>query len=162
MHSCICLFQDPMDCSPPGSSVDGIFQARILKWCVISFSMRYSWSSDGTHVSCVSCIGRWILYHCTTHRKGFPAGAAVKHLLASVGDAGSIPGSGRVPWSKKWQLTPVLLPENSMDRGASWAPWGSQRVWHDWTYSTPIKDKRGYQFKESFGSVELESSKFSK
>ena len=29
---------DPMDCSPPGSSVHGILQARILKWDVISFS----------------------------------------------------------------------------------------------------------------------------
>ena len=30
--------QDPMDCSPPGSSVRGIFQARVLEWVAISFS----------------------------------------------------------------------------------------------------------------------------
>ena len=29
---------DPMDCSPPGSSVDGIFQARILEWVATSYS----------------------------------------------------------------------------------------------------------------------------
>jgi len=29
---------DPMDCSPPGSSVHGIFQARVLEWVAISFS----------------------------------------------------------------------------------------------------------------------------
>ena len=29
---------DPMDCSPPGSSVHGIFQARVLEWCAIAFS----------------------------------------------------------------------------------------------------------------------------
>ena len=29
---------DPMDCSPPGSSVHGIFQARVLEWGAISFS----------------------------------------------------------------------------------------------------------------------------
>ena len=29
---------DPMDCSPPGSSVHGLFQARILEWVAISFS----------------------------------------------------------------------------------------------------------------------------
>ena len=29
---------DPMDCSPPGSSVDGILQARILEWVAIPFS----------------------------------------------------------------------------------------------------------------------------
>ena len=33
---------DPMDCSPPGSSVDGIFQARVLEWVAISFSRRSS------------------------------------------------------------------------------------------------------------------------
>ena len=35
--SCIQLFY-PMDCSPPGSSVHGISQARILKWVAIFFS----------------------------------------------------------------------------------------------------------------------------
>ena len=29
---------DPLDCSPPGSSVQGILQARILEWVAISFS----------------------------------------------------------------------------------------------------------------------------
>ena len=29
---------DPMDCSPPGSSVHGIFQARVLEWGAITFS----------------------------------------------------------------------------------------------------------------------------
>ena len=28
---------DPMDCSPPGSSVQGIFQARVLEWVAIAF-----------------------------------------------------------------------------------------------------------------------------
>ena len=36
-QSCPTLF-DPMDCSPPGSSIPGIFQARILEWVAISFS----------------------------------------------------------------------------------------------------------------------------
>ena len=31
----------PMDCSPPGSSVHGILQARILEWVAISFSICY-------------------------------------------------------------------------------------------------------------------------
>ena len=33
-------FSDPMDCSPPGSSVYGIFQARVLEWGTIAFSVR--------------------------------------------------------------------------------------------------------------------------
>ena len=36
-QSCPTLF-DPMDCSPPGSSIHGIFQARVLEWVAISFS----------------------------------------------------------------------------------------------------------------------------
>ena len=36
----LCLtLRDPMDCSPPGSSVHGIFQARVLEWGAIAFSV---------------------------------------------------------------------------------------------------------------------------
>ena len=65
-----------MDCSPPGSSVHGISQARILDYAAVSFSRGSSQPRDQAHVSCISCIGRQILYHCTpweallTNRKG--------------------------------------------------------------------------------------------
>ena len=54
---------DPMDCSQPGSSVHGIFQARILELVAISYSRGSSWPRDRT---CVSWIARQILYHCIT------------------------------------------------------------------------------------------------
>ena len=54
---------DPMDYCPPGSSVHGIFQARILEWVDISFSRGSSWPRDRTHVSCVSCIAGRFLTH---------------------------------------------------------------------------------------------------
>ena len=38
-QSCLAL-SDPMDCSPPGSSVPGIFQARVLEWVAIAFSSK--------------------------------------------------------------------------------------------------------------------------
>ena len=57
---------DPVDCSLPGSSVPGIFQARIVEWVAISYSRGLSWPRDRTRVFCISYIGRWILYHCTT------------------------------------------------------------------------------------------------
>ena len=38
-QSCLTL-GDPMDCSPPGSSVHGIFQVRVLEWVAIVFSGR--------------------------------------------------------------------------------------------------------------------------
>ena len=34
---------DPMDCSLPGSSAHGIFQARVLEWVVIAFSIKRVW-----------------------------------------------------------------------------------------------------------------------
>ena len=42
---------NPMDYSPPASSVHGILQARILEWVVISFSRGPSWPRDWTWVS---------------------------------------------------------------------------------------------------------------
>ena len=52
-----------MDYGPPGSSVHGISQARILEWVAISFSRESFWPRDRPHVS---CIGMWILCHWAT------------------------------------------------------------------------------------------------
>ena len=45
---------DPMDCRPPGSSVNGILQARILEWVAISYSRGSSQPRDPTQVSCIA------------------------------------------------------------------------------------------------------------
>ena len=45
---------DPMDCSLPGSSIHGIFQARVLEWVAISFSRGSSQPRDQTQVSCTA------------------------------------------------------------------------------------------------------------
>ena len=63
--SCLTLC-DPMDYSPPDSSVHGIFQARILEWVAISYSRGPSQPSNWTLISCIFCIGRRIFYHCVT------------------------------------------------------------------------------------------------
>ena len=55
VQSCLTLC-DPMDCSPPGSSVNGISQARIPEWVAISFSRASSQHRDRNNVSCISCI----------------------------------------------------------------------------------------------------------
>ena len=54
---------NPMDCSPPGSSVHGILQARIREWVAMPCSRGSSQPRDQTCVSYVSCIGRWSLCH---------------------------------------------------------------------------------------------------
>ena len=65
-QSCATLC-DPMDCSLPGSSVHGIFQARILEWVAISFSRGSSRPGDRTQVSCI--VGRHF-YH-LSHKGSF-------------------------------------------------------------------------------------------
>ena len=54
----------PMDCSLPGSSVHGIFTARILEQVAISFS-RGIFLTQGSNLLCISWIARQILYHCS-------------------------------------------------------------------------------------------------
>ena len=73
---CVCAQSQPtlcghMDLSPPGSSARGIFQARVLQWVAMSYSKVSSQPRDQSCVSCVSCIGRQILYHVSP---GKPAG----------------------------------------------------------------------------------------
>ena len=55
-----------MDCRPPGSSVHGILQAKVLEWVAISSSRRSSWPRDQTCISFVSCFGRQVP-HCECH-----------------------------------------------------------------------------------------------
>ena len=68
---CVCAqlcptFFHPMDCSLPDTSVHGVFRANILEWVAISFSKGSFQHRDQTCAFWVSCIGRRILYHCTT------------------------------------------------------------------------------------------------
>ena len=63
---------DPMDRSPPGSSVHGILQARILEWVAIPSSRGSSQPRDRT---CVSCGGRRIPY-CLNHQ-GSPSSVLI-------------------------------------------------------------------------------------
>ena len=63
-------------------------------------------------------------------------GMVVVKNSASVGDAideGLIPGSGRFPWKRKWQPTPLMLPGefHGQRNLVGYSPWGSLRVGHD-------------------------------
>ena len=71
---CVCVFScsvmtDSLKLhghSSPGSSIHGIFQTRTLEQVAISYFRGCSRLRDQTHVFCVSCIGRRILYLCAT------------------------------------------------------------------------------------------------
>ena len=56
-HQVVSCSFDPVDCSPPCSSVHGISQARILKWFTICFPRGSSQPKDQTRISCV--VGRF-------------------------------------------------------------------------------------------------------
>ena len=54
---------DTVHRSLPGSSVHGILQARILEWVAMPSSRGSSQPRNRTHVSYISCISKWVLYH---------------------------------------------------------------------------------------------------
>ena len=73
----------PVDCSPSGSSVHGLLQARILEWSAISYSRGSSRPRDRTCISWDSCTGRWILYQWATWKA--PANSAENLLFGGCG-----------------------------------------------------------------------------
>ena len=91
---------DLIDCCPPGSSVHGIFQARILEWVAISFSRGTSGPRDWTGVSSVSCTGRRILYHCATWETSFIILTVCCFSQAGFPDVSQVPAT--VPTVPKW------------------------------------------------------------
>ena len=99
-----------MDCSPPGSSVHGILQARILEWGAISFPRGSSRPRDRTQVS--HTAGRRF----TSEPPGKP----------NVGNLGSVPGWGRSPGEGNGYLLQYSCLENPMDGGqpCGYSPWG--------------------------------------
>ena len=63
---------DPLGCSPPGSSVCGILQARILEWDAIPLSRESSQTSDQTQVSCIA--GRFFIVWATREAREYWSG----------------------------------------------------------------------------------------
>ena len=77
LQSCLTVC-DPIDYSPPSSSAHGVLQARILEWVAISSSRGSSQPRDQTHVSYVSCTGRFFFTTSTTWE------APIEYLLCQL------------------------------------------------------------------------------
>ena len=109
----------PMDCSSPGSSVHGIFQARVLEWVVISFSRGSSQPRDLTWFSRI--VGRHFL-------PSEPPGKPLQYRR---------PGFnlqvGIIPWRRVWQPIPVLFLGESprTEEPGGLQSMGLQRVGHN-------------------------------
>ena len=89
------ILYDPMDCSPPASSVHGLFQARILEWGC-HFLLQGVFLTQGSNWSLLHC--RRILY-CLSHQ-GSLDGSVGKESDCSAGNTGDVssaPESGRPP-----------------------------------------------------------------
>ena len=130
LQSCPTLC-DPTDGSPPGSSIHGIFQARVLEWVAISFSSAWKWKVKVKSLSRAQLLATpWTEAHqappsmgFSSHKcyLGFPCGSAGKESTCNAGDLGSTPGLGKSPGEGKGYLpTPVFWPG------------GWQRVRHNW------------------------------
>ena len=80
-QSCLTL-GDSVDCGLPGYSVPGILQASILEW-VATFLLQGIFLTQGSNPNlCVSCMGSWILHHCTTWEAlRYPTATTAKSLL---------------------------------------------------------------------------------
>ena len=128
-----------MDCSPPGSSVRGIFQARIMKWVFISYSRGYFQLRDRTCIPCISCTGRRILYH--LHHLERPL-EPILHPVVFISSS----------FTLLLPLPPPHWLEKAMASHSSTLAWriprteepgklqsmGSQRVGHNWATSLSL------------------------
>ena len=137
---------NPMNCSPPGSSVHGILQARLLEWGAIPFYRGSSRPRDQTRVS---CIGRRILYH-LSHQKSpqlFHARLQISNniqqnspllfgpLIASHSDsAKDLVPPGKIDTVTTAHVYPcgrqVLLDLHLLQPGQGWARLGPQNGLH--------------------------------
>ena len=127
----LCLTLQPMDCSPPGSSVRGISQARIPEWVV--------WPGDRTCTPCGFCMGSWILYHCLPGKPPPPHTHITYFLAVPRGmwdlssptwgwtyascRGGSVLATGRPGNSLKHSLTFVCLWFNLSRLSCMWQSW---------------------------------------
>ena len=127
-QSCPTFF-NPMDSSLSGSSVHGIFQARILEWVAIFFSRGFSQPRDRTFISCVSCFGRQILYRWATSEDVWEIGCYTKNDKAILNNKAILKNiwknhkdfKGR---RSSFQLTSIMSGKTHTD--LSW-PWGVEK-----------------------------------
>ena len=140
-----------MDCNPPGSSIHRISQARILEWVAISFLRGSSPPRDQT---CISCIGRWILYprsSASEERQMNQSSALQADSLVGVRRNPQVPHTARevtchpvnnwrgrqssIPPHKTRPDSPVRTLQRNCDPSQIW-PRGSQERKHEFPAST--------------------------
>ena len=115
LQSCLSLC-DPVDCSPPSSSVYGIPQAWILEWVAMPSSRGSSWPRDRTHISHI-----YLYLQVGFLPLRFPRGSKGKESACNAGDLGLIPRLGKFPGEGDDNPRQYSCLENSIGRGSLWA-----------------------------------------
>ena len=107
---------EPMGCSPPGSCIHRILQARILEWVAMPSSRGSSWPKDQTHIACISgTAGR---YFTTEPPRKPDSYSADNILLRNVEWLLLI--SGPTPSSDNWTFFPYREPSPALISPFSW------------------------------------------
>ena len=112
---------DPMDCCLPGSSACGLFQASILEWGAISYTRGSFWPKDWTLISCISCNGRWILYH--EHHLGKWKSLSRLQLFATLWTIQSTEFSRPEYWVGSCSLLQRMFPTEGSNPGLLHGRW---------------------------------------
>ena len=135
LQSCLTLC-NPIDSNPPGSSVPGILQARILEWVAISFSGAWKWKVKVKSLSHVRLLATpWTAAHQAPPSMGFSrqeywsglplpsplGGSDDRDSACNAGDPGSIPGWGRSLEERNGYPFRYSCWKNPMNKGAWWA-----------------------------------------
>ena len=113
LQSCLTLW-DPMDCSPPGSSVHRILQARILEWVALLSFRVSSWYRDWTCISYASCCCWWQVLKCVwlfvtpwtvAHQAPLSTEFSRQEYWSGLprSPLGDLPDPGMAPWSPALQ-----------------------------------------------------------
>ena len=119
---------DPMGCSPPGSSVHGSFQTRVLEGGASAFSFLLRGLINISHTLIYLMVFYTYLANPQVHSGKESACHCRRHERC-----GFNPCVEKIPWRRKWQPSPVFLPGESHGQRTlvGYGPWGSKRVVHD-------------------------------
>ena len=150
-QSCPTL-SDPMDCSLTGSCIHGIFQARVLEWGAIAFSefkasvsiLIFCFDHLSIDVSplcllcycqlLLLCLFRFTLFRCSyIGCMGLPRWCIGKESACQCRRRrrlGFDPCIRKMLWSRKWQPTPIFLPEkcHGQESLEGYNPWARKEL----------------------------------
>ena len=123
-----CLTLVTLDCSPLGSSVHCISQARILQ----PFSLQGIFLTKGSNLGLLHCRQSLALQPDSLPLMGFPGGSDGR-VCRKCGKPGFDPWVGKIPWRRKRQPIPVFLPGKYHGQRSlvGCTPWHLKKVRHD-------------------------------